>query len=364
MEHRHKRRVPHLALVVIIGATVLWWGANWLIIDRFTTQSDDAYVVGDIVAVAARVGGHVTEVAVEDNQPVAAGDLLFRIDDRSYRAALARAEAEVLRAKSAISTLEAQDRLQGAVIRQAEAGLAQARAALDLAKRSHDRAQKLASSNVASVASLDTVQTALQQAEAQGDLAEATLAAAQMQRELIAEQKRAAVAGLAAATATRDAAQVDLESTNVTAPVQGVVGNRTVQRGRFVAVGMPVLDLVPLGSLWIEANLKETQMEGLAIGQMVDVAVDSFPSAPIRGVVDSISPGSGAAFSLFAPDNATGNFVRIVQRVPVKIRLTDVPDSLRLVPGLSARVIIHDQPVPGDTASADPMRLSATVTQE
>lgn len=364
MEHRHKRRASRLALVAIIGATALWWGANWLVIGRFTTQSDDAYVVGDIVAVAARVGGHVTEVAVEDNQPVAAGDLLFRIDDRSYRAALVRAEAEVLRANAAISTLEAQDRLQGAVIHQAEAGLAQARAALDLAKRSHDRAQKLTSSNVASVASLDTAQTALQQAEAQGDLAEATLAAAQTQRELIAEQKRAAVAGLAAATATRDAAQVDLESTNVTAPVQGVVGNRTVQRGRFVAVGMPVLDLVPLGSLWIEANLKETQMEGLATGQMVDVAVDSFPSAPIRGVVDSISPGSGAAFSLLAPDNATGNFVRIVQRVPVKIRLTDVPDGLRLVLGLSARVIIHNQPVPGDTASADPMRLSATVTWE
>lgn len=171
--------------------------------------------------------------------------------------------------------------------------------------------------------------------------AEATLTAARRQLELIASQRRSADASVAAARARLDAALINLDSTVVRAPMDGVVGNRKVQVGRFVSAGAALLDVVHVDDLWVQANLRETELEKVAPGQAVRITVDGFPDAAITGVVDSIAPGSGASFSLIPPDNATGNFVRIVQLVPVKIRLNDMPAAVRLVPGLSARVAIR-----------------------
>ncbi|MBW4976198.1 HlyD family secretion protein [Roseovarius mucosus] len=345
-----------VTLIGTLGLVAGLWAKDWLIAGRYEIRSDDAYVVGDIVAVAPRVSGHVTKVGTSDNASVSQGDVLFLIDDRSYKSALERAEAAVAQASAEISTLDAQITVQRSLIRQAEANLRQAQAEFDLAKLSFRRVDRLAKVNARSEASFDDAQSTLTQGEAKLDMARAALSAAVGQVELIGSQRRSAEARLAAATAARTSARIDLESTIVRAPVSGVVGNRTVQVGRFTSVGATTLNLVPLDKLWIETNVLETQLQHILPGQLADVQVDGFPDSEITGMVDSVSPGSGSAFSLFAPDNATGNFVRIVQRVPIKIRLTKVPETLRLVPGLSARVAIHIDRQKPEKQPTDPSR--------
>ncbi|RWD32565.1 MAG: HlyD family secretion protein [Mesorhizobium sp.] len=304
------------------------------------TSTDNAYVRGDVTSLAPKVAGYVTAVEVEDNQPVRAGDVLFRIDDRDYRARLAQAVANVEAAQARLTNVDAETQLQHALIRQAEAQKLSALAELNLATRASDRRRELIRSSAVSQAQVDESDAARSRADAGVAAASATLEAQQQRIAVLASQRDAADAAVSQARAARDLAQIDLDSTEVRAPVDGVVGNRQVRIGRLVAPGASLLDIVPVDDVWIVANFKETQLEHIRPGQHVRITVDGYPNERFEGVVDSFAPGSGSAFSLLPSDNATGNFVRVVQRVPVKIRFVGNPSPGRLVPGLSARVDI------------------------
>ncbi len=323
-----------LGAVVVVAAGWAWTRANG------ETSTDNAYVRGDVTSLAPKVAGYVTALDVEDNQTVQAGDILFRIDDRDYRARLAQADANIDAAQARLTNVDAETQLQHALIRQAEAQKRAAEAELNLATRASHRRRELIRSNAVSQAQLDESDAARSRAEAGLSAAGATVEAQQQRLAVLAAQREAAHAAVAQARAARDLAQIDLDSTVVRAPVGGVVGNRQVRVGRLVAPGVSLLDIVPVDDLWLVANFKETQIGSIRPGQRVRITIDGYPYATFEGEVDSFAPGSGSAFSLLPSDNATGNFVRVVQRIPVKIIFVGNPLPGRLVPGLSARVEI------------------------
>lgn len=306
-------------------------------------STDNAYVRGDVTSLSAKVAGYVTSLEVEDNQGVRAGDVLFRIDDRDYRARLAQAVANVSGAQARLKDIDAQIRLQRALIWQAEAQRRSAAIEMNLAPKTHERHRKLIRSNAVSQAQVDESAAARSKAEATVEAASATLEAQRQRITVLVAQQEAAVAAVTQAQAARDLAQIDLDSTVVRAPVDGVIGNRQVRIGRFVTPGVAVLDIVPVNDVWIVANFKETQLEHIRPGQRARITVDGYPDGELHGVIDSFAPGSGSAFSLLPTDNATGNFVRVVHRVPVKIRLSHNPLPGRIVPGLSARVEVAQE---------------------
>ncbi|WP_457813188.1 HlyD family secretion protein [Sinorhizobium meliloti] len=333
-------RKKMIGLALCLGAVVVvvagWTWAR----ESGAASTDNAYVRGDVTSLAPKVAGYVTAIEVEDNQAVRAGDVLFRIDDRDYRAKLAQAVANVEAAEARLTNVDAEMALQHALIRQAEAQRRSVVAELNLAAKASDRRRELIRSNTISQAHVDESDAAKSRAEANVLAASATVEAQQQRIAVLAAQREAAVAAVAQAEAARDLAGIDLESTVVRAPVGGVIGNRQVRVGRLVAPGASLLDIVPLDNVWIVANVKETQLEHIRPGQRASITIDGYPRGALEGVVDSFSPGSGSAFSLLPADNATGNFVRVVQRVPVKIRFAGNPLSGRLLPGLSARVEI------------------------
>ncbi|NQD91464.1 HlyD family secretion protein [Pseudomonas sp. CrR25] len=333
---RNKRKL--LGMLLCVSAVVVV-AVGWT--QAFTsgqTSTDNAYVRGDVTSLAAKVAGYVTAVEVKDNQAVRAGDVLFRIDERDYRARFAQAEANANAAQARLANVDAETELQRALIRQAEAQRRSAVAEMNLASKTHDRSRTLIRSHAVSQALVDESGAARARAEATLSAASATVEAEQQRVAVLVAQREAAVAALAQAQAARDLAQIDLDSTVVRAPVDGVVGNRQVRIGRFVTPGVALLDIVPVDDVWVVANFKETQLEHIHPGQSVRITIDGYPHGALEGVVDSFAPGSGSAFSLLPSDNATGNFVRVVQRVPVKIRLAHNPLPGRIVPGLSARV--------------------------
>ena len=330
-----KRKIAGLLLCIGAAAAV---AAGWANARSGGEATDNAYVRGDVTSLAPKVTGYVTAVEVEDNQAVRAGDILFRIDDSDHRAKLAQAVANIEAAQARVSNVDAETKLQHALVRQAEAQKHATIAELTLATRAQGRRRELIRSNAVSQASLDESDAARSRAEANLSAATATIEAQQQRIAVLTTQREAAVAAVAQAQAARDLAQIDLDNTIVRAPVGGVIGNRQVRVGRLVAPGTALLDIVPIDDVWIVANFKETQLEQIRPGQHVHIAVDGYPNQALQGVVDSFAPGSGSAFSLLPADNATGNFVRVVQRVPVKIRFVGNPLPGRLVPGLSARV--------------------------
>lgn len=334
-----KRIIGVLLGLSAIGTSVAGW--EWFQ-SSGETSTDNAYIRGDVTSVAPKVSGYVTALEVEDNQTVRAGDVLFRIDDRDYRAKLAQAEANVVAALARRVNVDAETQLQYALIKQAEAQRRATMAELDLARGVSNRRHQLIRSNAVSQAQVDESDAARSRAEAGLSAASATVEAQNHRIAVLSSQHDAAAAAVAQAEAARDLAQIDFDSTVVRAPVDGVVGNRQVRIGRLVAPGVALLDLVPIDDLWVVANFKETQIKHLRPGQRVRIVVDGYPNEPFEGEVDSFAPGSGSAFSLLPADNATGNFVRVVQRVPVKIRFagngSPVRPRVHLVPGLSARV--------------------------
>lgn len=302
------------------------------------SYTDNAYLRGDITPIAPKVLGYVTEVKIEDNQEVHTGDVLFRIDDRDYRARLAQAIANVDAAIAQISNVDAEIKLQRSLVRQAEAQRLTAAAERDFAAKVNDRRRDLVKSDAVSREQVDETDAARSRAEAGLAAANATVEAQKLRIDVLVAQREAARAAVAQAEAVRDLARIDLDNTIIRAPVAGVVGNRQVRVGRLVSPGLSLLDIVPVHDLWVVANFKESQIQGIHPGQRVRITVDAFPDRSFDGVVDSFAPGSGSAFSLLPVDNATGNFVRVVQRVPVKIRITSNPATVPLAPGLSAHV--------------------------
>jgi membrane fusion protein, multidrug efflux system len=336
----HLSKTKRVGLLLCLGAVaVLTAGWTWAR-SNGETSTDNAYIRGDVTSLAPKVAGYVTAVEVGDNQTVRVGDVLFRIDDRDYRARSAQAVANVEAAQARLTNVDAETQLQHALIRQAEAQGRSAVAELNRATRASDRHRELIRSHAVSQAENDESDAARSRAEAGLSAASATVEAQQRRIAVLATQREAAVAAVAQAQATLDLARIDLDSTVVRAPVGGIIGNRQVRVGRLVAPGAALLDIVPVANVWVVANFKETQLEHIRPGQRARIAIDGYPNETLEGTVDSFAPGSGSAFSLLPADNATGNFIRVVQRVPVKIRFTSNPLPDRLVPGLSARVEI------------------------
>lgn len=337
MAQLNKRQ--RVGALVIAAAALVLLGA-WLFAGATDAATDNAYVRGDVTSIAARVGGYVTSVEVADNQSVEVGDILVRIDDTDYRARLAQATANVAAAEARVRNADAEIDLQHSLIRQSEAQRRAAIADLNLATSTNDRRRELIRRNFISPAAVDESEAQRARASEVASAAAASVAAQRQRVSVLVAQREAAVAALAQAEATRDLAEIDLANTILRAPIRGVVGNRQVRLGRLVAPGAPLLDIVPVQELWVVANFKETQLEGVRPGQRVRIRIDGYRGQTFIGVVDSLAPGSGSAFSLLPADNATGNFVRVVQRVPVKIRFAE-GQPRGLVPGMSARVRIH-----------------------
>nr|WP_231569084.1 HlyD family secretion protein [Photobacterium gaetbulicola] len=308
-----------------------WYGYG-----QYFESTDNAYLQGDITNISPKVGGYITESFVSDNQQVKAGDLLAKIDDRDFEAALDQAKANLAVNRAAIDNLHAQEQLQKTQIRQVESQITSAKAEFERAKQQVTRTRSLLKRNYSSQDELDSMTSQLKVTAAQLEEANASYQGAKDQLVVIASQIKQAEAAVTEAQAQLEQAELNLAYTNIYAPVDGIVGKRSLRVGLYVQPGMPLMSLVPTSNVWIEANFKETQLSGIHKGQTVTVELDAFPDQPLQGVVDSFSPATGAKFALLPPENATGNFTKIVQRVPVKITIPD-PQGLkgRLIPGLS-----------------------------
>lgn len=322
--------------VILLSYMVFRWFAGMDLV-----RTDNAYTRGEITTVAPQVAGHVAEVLVADNQAVQEGQVLFRIDDADYRARLADAEAGVARQEQVLRRIDREIDLQAAVIAQAGAEVGAARVESSRAATEASRYGALVGSSLVSRQTYDTAKATHRKAEASWHAAEARRQAEIDRREVLRAQRSELESALEQARAARELAATALDRTVVRAPIDGVVGNRQVRVGRYVAPGAPALAIVPLRDVWVVANFKETQLSGVQVGDRAVVQVDMHRGVEIPGVVDSIAPGSGAQFALIPPDNATGNFTRIPQRLPVKVVLdSGHPLAGKLYAGLSAEVTI------------------------
>ncbi|GAB3090269.1 HlyD family secretion protein [Lysobacter terrae] len=331
-----RRKVIAAAVTAIALVGGGWFAAHWWNVGRFVEETDDAYVGGDVTVIAPRVPGYIVEMAVHDNQRVRRGELLFRIDDRDFRTSLAKAEGAVAAQEALIDNLDATARLQQALVRQAYAGIGAAQAETARSRADEVRYTALSAQSLVSLESAQRVQTTYLTAVANSEHAQAGLDAAHRQLDVIASQRRQAEAALVQARAERDAAKLLVGYTEVRAPVDGVVGNRRARLGAYAAAGTQLLAIVPSRGLWVDANFKEDQLAHMREGAPVEIRADILSGKVFHGRLASLAPATGAQFSVLPTENATGNFTKIVQRVPVRIVLEPRDAALGLLrPGLS-----------------------------
>jgi membrane fusion protein (multidrug efflux system) len=336
------KRAALVALIVFAGISVAKFAYDWWTIGRFIESTDDAYVGGNVTVIAPKVAGFISQLAVTDNQQVHAGDLLIKLDDRDYRAALAKADATAAIQQATLVNLDATRHLQESVVAQAQAEIAATDAEIVRTRDDQSRYQKLAANGTESVQSFEKADADYKVALAAGEKAHAGLLATQRQLEVIGTQKQQALAALNQAIADRDLAQLNLSYTELRAPIDGVVGNRSAQTGAYATTGSQLISLVPAHGLWIDTNFKESQLALIRPGSPATVKVDSIPGKVFHGHVVSIAPATGAQFSVLPPENATGNFTKIVQRVAVRIVLDDEAATLgQLRPGLSVTAKVN-----------------------
>jgi membrane fusion protein, multidrug efflux system len=330
-----KRAALAAAVALGIGAAADL-GYGYLTTGRYLESTDDAYVRADSTIVSPKVSGYIAAVLVADNQPVKAGQLLARIDDRDFRTALAQAHADVTASEAAVGNLDAQIALQHPVIEQESADIAAAEANLQFAQQEQARYDGLMKTGSGTIQRAQQSDAALHEKIAQLQHGKSGLLAAQRKVEVLTTERAKAVAQLAHARAVEQQMALNLSYTAITAPVDGTVGARSLRVGQFVQAGTQLMAVVPLDAVYVVANFKETQLTYVRNGQPVDIRIDTFHGTKLRGHVDSLSPASGLEFALLPPDNATGNFTKIVQRVPVKIVLDDHSLNGLLRPGMSA----------------------------
>lgn len=330
-----------LAVAVLAVAGAGWsayrWSSEW----RWLESTDDAYVDGDVTLIVPKVAGYVAELRGGDNRAVAKGDILLRIDDRDYRAKVAEARAQVAARMAQLIQVEDRQAVQTALIAQSGATISAARADVIRAKADFERTQRLVKDDFVSRQRFDV--TAADAAKAQASLSGsgAGLQAAQRQVAVLASEKVMIQAQMEQAKAALTLADSDLDATVIRAPVDGVIGNRAVRDGQYVRPGQALMAVVPLQRVWIDANFKETQLARIKPGQKVTIKVDAFAGQSIEGRIDSFAPATGAKFSLLPAENATGNFTKVVQRIPVRILPVDghaLQGALR--PGLSVVVTV------------------------
>lgn len=336
---RSRKKPVVLALVAAALAFGGYEGYHWWTDGRFMVSTDDAYVQADITILSAKVSGYVSSVAVTNNQSVKAGDLIARIDDGDYRFALQSAKDKLATQRSTIERIGRQVEAGQASVTQAQAQIAAAQADAERTRGDFARQQQLARSDYTSKATFETAKAERDRAEANVKSAQAALTAAEANVQVLAAQQNEAQRVAAELQTAVDKAQRDLSFTEIRAPLDGVIGNKAVEVGTFVQPGARLAALVPLSNVHVDANFKETQIASLKVGQKVKIEVDAFPDADIVGTVQSVSPASGAVFSLLPPENATGNFTKIVQRVPVRVSVDpEVVQQGILRPGLSVVV--------------------------
>ncbi len=323
-------------LVVLVAA-----GSYWFFVGRFVESTDDAYVGGDVTVMAPKVNGFVTDVLVKDNEHVHENQVLIRLDARDYDARLAQANAEVDSAKAAVTELQAKKSLQLATISERGAEVRASGAELTRSAADQTRYRELVKDDAVSSQVVERADADLLKARAAVDRSNAAFVAAQRQLVVLDAQIGDAEARIATAQAAQRIAALNVEYTTIRSPIDGYVGNRTARVGLLANTGVSLLTVVPSSGLWIDANFKEDQLKKMRVGDSVDVELDASNSG-IHGVVESLAPATGATFSVLPAENATGNFTKIVQRVPVRIRL-DVPKDMQgvLRPGLSATVKVH-----------------------
>jgi membrane fusion protein (multidrug efflux system) len=305
-----------------------WWFA------RHHVTTDDAQVEGHIVPVLPKVSGYVADVRVEENQPVHKGDVLVVLDDRDYKAKLEQANADLAVSEAAAGTSDKASGQAEAQYNAARAAVTEAEARQWQAQRDLERYRKLAAKDVIGAQELESY-------EAAAKVASANVRASEEQMAAMSAGVQSARAKEASSLASRDQAALQLSYTQIAAPSDGIVSKKDVEVGQLVQAGQPLFSIVPLNDVWVVANLKETQLAHVNAGDRVEIKVDTYPGRKFYGRVESLSPATGAKFSLLPPDNATGNFTKVVQRVPVRIRLEGAPDPVHpLRPGMSVQVAI------------------------
>jgi membrane fusion protein (multidrug efflux system) len=339
------RRILLIGLIVVVLILIVWF-IRYQTYGKYFEGTNDAYIQADAVIVSPKIAGYVEQVYVVDNQDVKKGDPLVRIDPRDYHAQAAQYQAQVDVAAASADNIRAMMGEQQSAIDQARAQLAVAQSDAAFARSEVARYAPLATSGAETREKLTSLQNQATQAANRAAAQQAMLAGAERRVKSLAAQVRQAQAQGEAARAQLAAADVNVGSTILRASVAGRVGDKTVQAGQFVQPGLRMMSVVPLSAIYITANFKETQIGLMRVGQPVTIDVDALPNIDLTGHVESISPGTGAQFSLLPPQNATGNFTKIVQRVPVRIAIDAGPDARRLLlPGLSTTITV-------DTTSA------------
>ncbi|TMV77346.1 HlyD family secretion protein [Thioclava sp. BHET1] len=363
---RRQQRMKRIFLVigVIVLVALIWWGWGWWTTGRWIESTDDAYVQSDPSVIAPKVGGYVEDVLVNHDQVVKAGDVLVRIDPSDYQVALTQAKAKEQAAEADLGRARAEKDRAVTAVAEAKARLVAAQSKADFAQDQVNRYTPLAKSGAATSEQISQLQSQRDQAVANVNVAQAGVASAQSAvGTATAAVAQAAAEGAEAAAAVHKA-ELDLDHTVLKAPISGKVGDRTVQKGQLVQPGTRLLTIVPLDHLYITANFKETQIELMRLGQPVTIEVDAISSVTLHGKVIGLSPGTGSAFSLLPAQNATGNFTKIVQRVPVRISIEAGPEAQKiLVPGLSVTAEVDTKDARGEGMRLREERAPANAAQ-
>ncbi|MEA2862116.1 MAG: rane fusion protein multidrug efflux system [Bradyrhizobium sp.] len=346
--HRRLRLGSVLASAAAIAllAAAGFYGDYYWMTGRFLVSTDDAYVQAHSVLISPKVSGYISEVPVDDNQPVKAGEALARIDPRDYQTALDQARANVAVAQASINTFSQQIAQQKLVIEQDRQQVASDQAALVFSQQDFQRYTHLATTGYGTVQRAQQAQADISEKQAALQHDSAIVAAAEKQVSVFEGQLAQANATLILQQAIEHQAELNLSYTRITAPVDGTVGVRTLRVGEYVQAGTQLMAIAPLQAVFIVANYKETQLTGVHPGQGVAINIDTFPGTSVHGHVDSLAPASGQEFALLPPDNATGNFTKVVQRIPVKIEIDKNEPLLgRLRPGMSVEPTIDTRPI-------------------
>jgi membrane fusion protein, multidrug efflux system len=339
------------ATAVVAGGADFGW--QYWTVGRFEVSTDDAYVKADNTTIAPRISGYIAAVLVDDNQPVKAGQVLARIDDRDFKVSLEQALAEVESAKANIANKQAAIIAQQSAIDAAQATVALDEANATFAEQDDQRYAELAKKGFGSVQNAQEAASKIAAARAAVTRDTAVAATAARQLDVVKAELAQAQAALSRAQANQDQAELNLSYTALVAPVDGVIGNRTLRVGQYVQAGSQLMSVVPNQTAYIIANYKETQLADVKRGQPVDIEVDTFPGQVFKGHVDSLAPASGQEFALLPPDNATGNFTKVVQRIPVKIVLDETSaHTVVLRPGMSVYPTIDTKAAATQIASA------------
>ncbi len=355
-----KRGLIAAAVVALLGGGA-YFGHYWWTAGRFMVSTDDAYVGARNATLSPKVSGYISDVAIEDNATVKAGDVIARIDDGDYKLAVETAKDQVAVQKATIDRLDKQVAAQLANVEQAKAQLNSAKAGAIKADQDLKRQQDLAAKQVNSRQSLDQAQAAYDQAVAAVQASDAAVKTAAVNVDVIKAQKEEAARTLKQYETAQAKAERDLSFTVIRAPFDGVVGNRAMQVGDWVQPTQRLASLVPLEAVYVDANFKETQVNRLKPGQPVTISIDALAGKEIEGRVESFAPASGSVFSLLPPDNATGNFTKIVQRLPVRIHIPlAVTEQAVLRPGMSVVVSVNTKP--GAVATSQPLSTASLPT--